>query len=200
MERGLNFWNLEAALFTRSKIFILGPRVVAADRPLTKGKELSCRRKGTTPAWSPALRRQESRSRGKTGCLVGQRIWRRPAFRLSPKSREFCLAPIGRWTARQSETVRPRITPDMGSCSPLRLHKTDPKLRLSRRFHDFLRENSDGIFDGISTLQPKIIQSNQWKWILVPQPPSVATPWNFRIEKFVPSFPPLGKSVGWLEQ
>jgi hypothetical protein len=36
--------------------------------------------------------------------------------------------------------------------------------------------------------------------ILIPQPPSVATPHDFRIEKFVPSFPPVGRSAKRLEQ
>jgi hypothetical protein len=36
------------------------------------------------------------------------------------------------------------------------MNKTDPKLRPSRRFHDFSSENSDGIFDGIPAFQPKL--------------------------------------------
>jgi hypothetical protein len=40
----------------------------------------------------------------------------------------------------------------------MRLHKTDPKLRSSRRFHDFFSEDSDGIFDGISGIRAKITQ------------------------------------------
>jgi hypothetical protein len=36
--------------------------------------------------------------------------------------------------------------------------QTDPKLRGPRPSHDFFRENSDGIFDGISDTQPEIIQ------------------------------------------
>jgi len=51
-----------------------------------------------------------------------------------------------------------RITRENSRSLTIAIAQTDPKLRGSRPTYDFLGENSDGIFDGISGTHPEIIK------------------------------------------
>jgi hypothetical protein len=80
---------------------------------------------------------------------------------VSPKSCEFRAEPNWSMSPSSVRTVRPRIDARYGRRCPLRLHKTDPNVRISHPFHDIIRKKSDGIFDGISGFPTTFSQRNQ---------------------------------------